>query len=181
MIESTILDVFAVINGDESVLQKKITHLDLSNNQLTVIPSLVYRMRSLILLNLNDNKLTKISDELSKLQSLKFLHLSNNKLQKLPDTIGDMESLVRIDVDNNCLTSLPESIQKLKKLKYFDEMDNNFQSVPKHIVDFFYEHCSGTFEDFYSVEQKSEKNKLNKNLNCTSFVGRKISISVFND
>ena len=154
--------------------QELVLHFQTDNNVLFAV---VLNVNKLIL-NLNDNKLTELPEDLSKLQSLRSLHLSNNKLQKLPESIGNIQTIVRIDVDNNCLTQLPDSITNLKKLKYFDELENNFQSVPGHIIDFFYERCDGTFEDFYSAEQK---NKLDKKLHCVQSIGIKISTNVLNN
>lgn len=150
-------DVDLLLEGNDTVLEKKFTYLDLSHRHLTYIPEVVFGMHSLTELNLNHNNLTEIPEEITKLKSLKFLYLSYNKLQRLPDSIGKMKSLVRIDVNNNNLNSLPDSIIELENLKYFDETNNCFESIPNKILDFFHKRFNGTFVEFMSEEQKREK------------------------
>jgi Leucine-rich repeat (LRR) protein len=60
-----------------------ITNLDLSNNQLTYLPSKIKNLKNLKDLNLSNNELTSIPEEIRSFENLKTLTLNNNKLTSL--------------------------------------------------------------------------------------------------
>mmetsp|Transcript_13221 Transcript_13221/g.18139 ORF Transcript_13221/g.18139 Transcript_13221/m.18139 type:complete len:136 (+) Transcript_13221:146-553(+) len=81
--------------------------VDLSNNEIEVIPDEVGTQEFLAHLNFNSNKLTAIPDTLWTLENLKFLDISNNKITHLSEGIGKAAALVELRVSGNLLITLP--------------------------------------------------------------------------
>lgn len=134
------------------------TILDLSNNQLILLPSEIGKfvnlqvlkiaynklsfllseignLKKLVQLDLNDNRLTSLPPEIGNLKVLEYLDLSNNSLASLPPGIGDLEKLVQLDLNNNRLTSLPSSVGKLMNLLTLKLNKNKLSSLPSEIGD----------------------------------------------
>lgn len=87
--------------------------------------------KNLVMLDLSYNELTIIPDQLVKLHHLRTLNLCYNNLKTLPVGIGNLRNLKIFSVSNNCLTILPGSVRKLR-LQSIDISRNNFgQSIPK--------------------------------------------------
>ncbi|RUS70130.1 hypothetical protein EGW08_022107 [Elysia chlorotica] len=85
----------------ELALLPKATHLDLSCNQLTVLP-----------------------DAFCTLTHLIKLDLSKNSLTELPQDFGQLENLQQLDLLGNSLRTLPRSFCMLRKLRWLDLKDN---------------------------------------------------------
>ena len=119
-----------------------ITRLDVSNNDLTDIPSSVLQMQSLKQLNLSKNKLEQLPAPLMMPKSslrrgnkntsvenfggggvyncpwLEEMQLQDNRLEFLPPSVfSSLKSLVTLDVSNNKLQFLPVEMWKNTKLK----------------------------------------------------------------
>ena len=60
-------------------------------------------------LDLSDNLLTRLPTELVQLENLKWLDVSNNQITELPSNIGCLHYLEHLNVSHNRLTSLPKS------------------------------------------------------------------------
>ena len=71
------------ING--KMVNKDITELDLSNNQLTHLPKEIGQLSQLNTLSLGSNKLTYLPVEIGQLIQLTELNLFSNKLTHLSD------------------------------------------------------------------------------------------------
>ena len=84
-----------------------VTRLDLSNNEIVVVPSTVFNM-----------------------QSLKFLSLAGNKLEALPDCAYNCLWLEEIQLQDNRLDCIPPNLFKLPKLSILDLANNKLQFVP---------------------------------------------------
>ncbi|KAK3758287.1 hypothetical protein RRG08_004109 [Elysia crispata] len=85
----------------ELALLPKATHLDLSCNQLTILP-----------------------DPFCTLTHLIKLDLSKNSLSELPHDFGQLENLQQLDLLGNNLRTLPRSFCMLRKLRWLDLKDN---------------------------------------------------------
>ena len=86
---------------------EKATSLDLSQQELRIVPPEVFEIDSLEELNLDRNKLVKLPDELGQLKNLKSLSVSENDLMELPDSIGNLTKLEHL-----CPASKKSSIRK---------------------------------------------------------------------
>ncbi|KAI7904372.1 uncharacterized protein BX663DRAFT_504838 [Cokeromyces recurvatus] len=95
--------------------------LDASRNQLTNIPDSISRFKRLTQLNLSCNQITIISPIIYlHLRQLKQLHLSENKIEIIPDEMPFyLTQLEVLKLDNNCIKTLPESIGEWKKMREF--------------------------------------------------------------
>ena len=88
-------------------------------NQISVFPKSVFQSsiaNNLIELNLSRNQLRIIPNEISTLVNLKELYLDSNRIENLPQSLGDCDSLQILDISYNLLRSIPIEIVKLKKL-----------------------------------------------------------------
>ena len=65
---------------------------------------------SLTELNLSTNQLKVLPDDIDKLVNLEVLILSNNQLKRLPSQIGNLKKLRELDMEENQLDGLPNEI-----------------------------------------------------------------------
>jgi Leucine-rich repeat (LRR) protein len=72
-----------------------LTRLDLSHNQCTEIPAVIFGLTALTKLNVSHNAIEKISHEIGNLKNLKTFDVSHNKLTSLP------KELLALEVDCN--------------------------------------------------------------------------------
>ena len=110
-----------------------IKKLNMSDYDLTNLPSSIGNLTQLRELVLTRNYLTKLPDSIGNLRKLKYLDLSSNDLTKLPDSIGNLKNLRELDLSDNDLTKLPDSIGKLTNLVNLDLIYNNLNSLPESI------------------------------------------------
>ena len=97
-----------IVNGCDNSVGNLVTVIDISNNELTILPQ-----------------------EIGKLINLQELYCSHNKLTKLPQEIGNLINLEIILCDNNNLIELPTSINNLFGLKDFRCHCNKLTVFPK--------------------------------------------------
>lgn len=74
-----------------------LTHLYLSNNQLTSLPDSIGNLSNLRYLSLRDNQLTNLPDSLSNLVSLTHIYLNNNPLVDL-SVLQDLPNLTLVHI-----------------------------------------------------------------------------------
>ena len=94
-----------------SLFTRRLTHLELSKNQLTTLP---------------------VADALSQglCDSLEELSIASNAFQKLPDEVFRLPNLVRLDARNNSITSVPVSLWTAPRLEELYLSKNNVGSLP---------------------------------------------------
>lgn len=96
-----------------------ITRLDLSENEISVIPAEIGRLQNLVVLNLAVNNLDAVPDEVGQLNELEALDLSNNEdITELPRVIGRLESLHQLDLEYTGITEIPGD--NAEQLREFD-------------------------------------------------------------
>jgi hypothetical protein len=116
------------------VYGKHMTTLRLIGIGLTKLPEEVgYKLRSLKILNLSNNELIMIPESILQLTNLKELHLTHNKLKKLPERIGLMGSLCRLELANNHLEKLPVTLAGLTKIDRLDVESNSLKLLPENL------------------------------------------------
>ncbi len=118
--------------GDLSGLTS-LTNLDLSRNQLSVIPESIFAdLTNLESLNLAYNQLSSLPEELfSGLTGLTVLDLSRNQLVTLPENVfSGLSSLEDLDLWFNQLVTLPANVfSGLESLEYLDLEVNKLESL----------------------------------------------------
>lgn len=135
---------------------KRVKKLDLSDNQLQVLPESVAkltslqvlrarfnqikafpepieRLRSLAKLDLANNQIESISESITHLGALKVLNLSDNQIEFFPSFIGSLTKLKKIDLSDNLIQQIPDSIEQLQSLTELALSFNELFSIPESI------------------------------------------------
>ena len=100
--------------------------LNLSNQNLTALPSYVLNRTDLEELNISNNSLTgALPAEIRKLQNLEILNASYNNMTGVPAEVGQLTKLRILDLSYNQLTGLPNEIGNLKQLQKLILTGNN--------------------------------------------------------
>ena len=113
---------------------KNLAAIDLSNNLLAVIPTVLFALPNLEELVAIRNKITTISPQISQLKSLRLLNLSENEITVLPPEVGFMKELVSLDISYNRITELTPQLGILDKLKNLRWEGNKIVSPKLAIV-----------------------------------------------
>ena len=112
-----------------------LTHLNLSYNNLTEIPSTICLLLHLQEVLLRDNKLSQLPDEIVLLRKLELLDVSHNLLQSLPKDIGKMGNLKKLNVSYNLLNAIPSSLGYSPKLKLLLASNNRCTRPRQELCD----------------------------------------------
>jgi Leucine-rich repeat (LRR) protein len=119
-----------------------LTKLDLSFNQLKIIPECLNKLINLEELNFSHNRIIELPESIRNLTNLKKLSLEVNYLTRLPDWIGDLVNLEVLDFGafipfpedpKNRIETLPDSIGNLTNLKQLSISNLNLTSIPASI------------------------------------------------
>ncbi len=110
------------------------TKLDLSDQELTELPSQLFRLTNLQVLNLGGNRLSSLPSQFIQLTNLTRLALHSNDFSFLPSLLFQLRNLTEIWLDGNQLTNLPTEIVQLKNLNLLFLNNNNLTSLPPEIV-----------------------------------------------
>ena len=124
------------------------TELDLSGNELTVLPAEIGKLTQLKKLILGKykydeegyivgsiaNNLSELPKEIGLLNQLEELLIVGNKLSELPAEIVQFTNLQTLDLNSNKLSELPAEIVQLTNLQSLDLSSNKLSSLPAEIV-----------------------------------------------
>ncbi|XP_041354041.1 plant intracellular Ras-group-related LRR protein 8-like [Gigantopelta aegis] len=110
-----------------------LTSLELASNKLTHIPVTLRTLHCLSFLDLQKNNLKHIPDSLWTLPSLKCLNVEENELTNLSDKIAHLSTLEELFLGYNQLTSLPQSVGCLLNLRILSVRDNPLNRLPDSI------------------------------------------------
>ncbi len=94
-------------------LLKKLTYVDLSNNELTKLPDSFIKLTLLRRLNLRSNKFKQVPSIICKLPLLEGLDLSGNELEGFPPTLNQLTNLKCLDFSYNKFKGFPDMIWKI--------------------------------------------------------------------
>lgn len=116
MSKSKALNLKDKINGKE---------MDLSLSNLTEVPVReLAAFPKATVLDLSCNNITLLPPEFCNLTHLIKIDLSKNQLTSLPEDLGNLSYLQHLDLYNNKLSVLPVSFSQLGSLKWLDLKDN---------------------------------------------------------
>ena len=138
---------------------QKMSELNLSLKNLTVLPNNMEDFENLTALYLYVNKLEELPETIGNLKNLSVLNLGFNKLRELPDSIGNLENLAELGFNSNQLEMLPDSIGNLKNLSVLDLHGNQLKELPESVKEL----ASNLKEDIEEISlfDKEKANILN--------------------
>jgi internalin A len=110
-----------------------LTALDLSCNQIAVLPPHIAKLKNLEQLNLCGNKFTVLPPELFQLAQLTVLALSDLQLTSLPPDIAKLKNLVVLYLHQNKLTALQPELFQLTNLRELVLWNNQITVLPQEI------------------------------------------------
>ena len=114
---------------------KHLKELNLEGNYIRHIPRWIVELDSLEELNLNYNQLRLTRSDIRRLSKVKQILIGGNAIEKLPKNMGRLhcESL---NLAKNKLHSLPKSFAKLHQMKTLIFYENEFEDIPTVLADF---------------------------------------------
>jgi len=116
-----------------SIDAPKLKILDVSNNHILYIPSIIY-LPSLTHFIFADNLLNSLPNELFHHTTIESLSLEKNHIRKIPDEISNLINLKLLKLGENFLTSIPASIQYLTNLSFLDISNNKIVLLPPEVT-----------------------------------------------
>ena len=165
------MPVFSVpmISFDTFTLLTGLQHLDISNNKLTSLPTLIFnRLHSLEQLNLNDNQLRSLPTAIfAALMKLHRLHLKNNQLNKIQEGLfSSLISLKFLNLASNKLFFIGHwSFKRMSNLSRLNLEDNRMNCSCRFLDTLAARESGRTFADClsYPPEKSSENALLSEN------------------
>eukprot|EP01147_Barroeca_monosierra_P010860 gene10860-2935_t len=148
--------------------------LDVSSNKLTQLPACISRLsETLVDLNLSNNNLELLPDEVCQLFQLRELSVGRNKLDRLPTDLGQLQALVSLDVSNNSITKLPISIAAIVKLTTLNVENNPLIVPPSHICARGRIHILNYLQQTALAEQHKKVDQVTQSENAVSHEQRR--------
>ncbi|CAA6811665.1 MAG: serine/threonine protein kinase [uncultured Sulfurovum sp.] len=106
--------------------------------ELTEFPKEIYNLaETLEVLDMTNNNLSSLPSDFTKLKNLKILFLSNNQFQEFPAVLANCSKLSMIGFRNNQIHYLPENALPLGT-RWLILTDNNLTKLPDSIGNLFY-------------------------------------------
>lgn len=117
---------------DRRLLHLKLLEiLDLSNNQITVLPETMHNLSRLKQLHLSNNEIKILPETFINSARVICLDMSHNQLMTIPSCICRLSGLQILKVDHNKLRCLPSTISKLKNLRTLTLSCNQIRILPE--------------------------------------------------
>jgi len=113
---------------------KPITHVNLSNCELTEFPLELLRYKdTLELINFGGNKLSSLPSEIVEFQKLKILFFAENCFTSIPVELGKLPNLYMLSFKNNKVSTIePTSLSS--SLKWLILTDNKIKGIKVYSV-----------------------------------------------
>ena len=112
---------------------KNLRKLNLSHNQINIIPKEISKLKYLRNLDISHNRIKILYSGICNLPFLEVFIANNNNLKKFPEQIGLLQKLKKLSLASNQLDALPDSIYTLHSLTHLDISANKFQEFPYQI------------------------------------------------
>ena len=110
-----------------------ITDLNLSNNKLLEIDSVVARMRDLTALDFSHNTLITLPASLGKCHKIISLDMSMNRISHLPDSLEGLKDMRVLKMNDNRMVRMPTFLKAMMKLQQLWLHENQFVNVSADI------------------------------------------------
>lgn len=109
---------------------KYLEKLELSRNQIKIIPEEICQLFNLQSIILYDNQIESIPNKIGNLVNLQFLGLGNNYIKYIPKQIGNLLNLETIYIYGNDIEELPVELSSLTKLIVLNCPGNKIKVLP---------------------------------------------------
>lgn len=109
---------------------RALTHLDLSDCDLTDLPSSVGSILTLEELILDDNKLVSLPPDCIRLTKLRVVSLVTNCLTHIPEVFENATNLETINMSENSINSIATEFEGCSSLETLDLSSNKLQRFP---------------------------------------------------
>ena len=115
----TLIEIWLNVRGlNCQISEKHIVTLNLSDCALSEKFPKDFELSALRTLDLSHNQIQMVPNLFNKIPDLETLTLNNNKIEVLPNSIGECRNLRFLNLRNNILTKLPENIGQLINLHF---------------------------------------------------------------
>jgi len=113
---------------------KNLKKLNLSNNRISSVPKDIYKLSRLENLDLSENRIPTLYSKIFELKNLKTLIINKNLLKKIPKQIGNLKCLKTLSFAGNEITEFPEEIADLVNLEKLNIANNPILNFPLQIL-----------------------------------------------
>ena len=111
-----------------------LTDLNISNNQIAVIPDFVgSNFPDLLRFDMSYNRISKLPDSLHALKHLNSLNMDHNQLSEIPDSCSYLVSLQRISASYNHIQDITVKLSCLECLTFLDFQYNELIALPSSL------------------------------------------------
>lgn len=114
-------------NPQNQAVLDSVTNLDLKDCGIAQISKELFKLRNLEFLNISANELSILPPSIGQFKKLKKLKAEANYLTELPQEIGQCISLEILKVSENQISKLPKELKHLTSLKKFCISDNELE------------------------------------------------------
>jgi len=119
----------------EFCLFRELETLDISDNEIEVLPPEIAALTKLQRLVLSRNRLRTFPEEVLRLPHLHWLGLSFNHIDSLPPEIYKLSKLQTLYLIGNKLKTLPKQISGLTELTFLNVRLNRISTLPEGLCD----------------------------------------------
>lgn len=109
---------------------KNLSHLDLQDNPIQVLPKSIFGLKNLKTLILANTQISFFPDSFNELTELEEINLSMNRLKEFPSFILNLTKAKTIDLSHNLIKKIPTELSTLKKLEILDVGYNQITLLP---------------------------------------------------
>ncbi|XP_037947426.1 leucine-rich repeat-containing protein 40-like [Teleopsis dalmanni] len=114
----------------------RLAHINLSNNQLSVLPEEFGVLNTLREVNFCNNHFKSIPNCLYNLPNLEIILMGSNRIQMIdatPQGLGGLKRLATLDLSNNDISHVPPILGNLQNITSLDLIGNSFRQ-PRHQI-----------------------------------------------
>lgn len=130
-LDSLVLRHTNLVNFPNLSKQKFLVTLDLSFNNLEVIPKQIRLQKNLQVLRLEGNAISAITPRVGLLRLLQDLHLGSNILAEVPDSLGNLKRLTSLSLADNQFEECPTEVFSYPNLRHLDLSHNFLAELPR--------------------------------------------------
>lgn len=113
---------------------KKLKIAFFSDNLFTELPKVLGDCPNLTMIGFKSNLIENVSEE-SLPKQLQWLILTNNKIKKLPNSIGNCEKMQKVALAGNKIKELPSSMANCKNLELLRISANELEELPLWLIE----------------------------------------------